>query len=141
MRTDIQEDAIRSQMAHLPVTGDYLKDSRRNEPSIAKNQLRSALLIIEEVKLNQPINHSRLRNLNAFHVEAERSFFDAKLLGAMEVRSHFGTMNNVLARHTSNVRTGTANPFPLDNYGSFASFRKIPCNVFASLSTPQDRFL
>jgi hypothetical protein len=74
------------------------------ETGIAHDQFCSAGLVAIEMDLDQIFNHFPFTALDTRHIHGKRSRFQSKFLASPRKGCHPGTMNNVFAGKTSDIR-------------------------------------
>ena len=88
--------------------------------------------------VDQTGDHLALAITHGGHVDAGVLLADPKFLAAEKVGRDLGAVDNVLARQARDVRTGTSDPFPLDDHGPEAFFGQGPGEILTAFAAAED---
>ena len=90
------------------------KQAGPDEAARSHDQLRTALMVEVEVRIDQALHHAALAVADDRHVHGKSPGGDAKILAIADVVGHLRTVDDVLAGKARNVGTGAADVLTLD---------------------------
>ena len=138
-RSKVKKDPITRDRPAASVVKVHLNRLRSHEPGFSSNQFRSGRLEAIEMKLNLALHHLSLAVQDALHIRRHWSSLDAVFRAVTSEPIRFRAANHVLAGQARNVRTRSADVFPLHDGRAVARLRHIPRQVLSGLSTSDNK--
>ena len=136
---DIEEDPLAGQQAHAAVVETHFERLRRHKAPAPHDQFRAARGVVPQMLRHLVRNHVAFALADRRHVDGDRTGRDAVLRGMTDQMGDLGAADLILARHAGDIRTGAANPPPLDHGGSSPRFRHVPGYELAADPLPRTR--
>jgi len=110
----------------------------RVPPAEAHDDLSAAFGEVGEVHLQVAIDQLLAASVDAGHIDPPVAVDHAELCAALEERSNFGAMDDVLAGKTGDVGAGPADALVLDVDDALPLRAESPRHVFARFSAADD---
>jgi hypothetical protein len=134
----VDHHVLAEKCAHSSFRESDFDGFRPHEASGTHDKLRTTLLVVAEMHVDQTGHHFALAITDRGHVDAGVVLPDAEFLAAEEIGSHLGTVNDVLTREAGNVGTRATDPLSLDDNGFLSLLGQGPGNVLSGLPAAED---
>jgi hypothetical protein len=137
-RAGIDEHSLRAKHTLTPSAHIHLDGSFADKATESQDNICSALREVGEVKLVEAVHHRLTPGADTGHVDVPLAVDHTELLTALEVRSDFGAVDDVLGGQACDIGTGAANVILFDCGYPLPPCGEMPPHIFSSFSGTQN---